>query len=88
MSSALRVSTTTLVVSHDVRSRLIIALAGRSTDLADSFRNLLKAGNSPGLLAILAAVIPPLRAFVNRVRTPLTAAQQAHEGRPSGEVGN
>ncbi|KLT39531.1 cytochrome P450 [Cutaneotrichosporon oleaginosum] len=51
------------------------ALAGRSTDLADSFRDLLRAGNSPGILAILAAVIPPLRALPNKLTNAVGAAK-------------
>ncbi|BEJ17745.1 hypothetical protein CspHIS471_0700130 [Cutaneotrichosporon sp. HIS471] len=43
------------------------ALAGRSTDLADSFRALLKAGSSPGIMATLAAVMPFFRIFPNKL---------------------
>ncbi|GMK57994.1 hypothetical protein CspeluHIS016_0500260 [Cutaneotrichosporon spelunceum] len=51
------------------------ALAGRSTDLADAFRALLKAGSSPGIMAILAAVIPFFRIFPNKLTHAVGAAK-------------
>lgn len=41
------------------------ALASQSNELADSFTRMLLVGNKPGIMAILSAIIPPMRVFVS-----------------------
>lgn len=48
---------------------LIPALASQNNALADAFASMLKAGDKPGLMYILATLIPPLRIFVGHFCT-------------------